>query len=429
MKKFMIILAIFVIAAGSAAVLNGCNHVAPASSSTQESPVSSASPSRTSAPLKTPSARETALPEGFADSDIFADAYGEAQKKLAGMSTEEKVGQMILAHCPDEGAAEAIRSFHPGGFLLFESDFEEKTADEVTRAIQSYQDASQIPMIMAVDEEGGRVVRVSSNPNLAEEKFSSPRDLYEEGGLDRVREDAVQKAQLLKDLGLNLNLAPVADVSQNPLDYIYFRTLGRDAEETARYVTAALEGAQAGGISSALKHFPGYGGNADTHLDLAVDERLFSAFEQSDFLPFEAGIDAGAECVLVSHNIVQCMDPDYPASLSPKVHTVLRDDLQFTGLVITDDLSMAAVQNYAGESGPFVQAALAGNDLILTSELEQTYDALLSAIRSGQLPMETVDRAVLRILAFKYEKGLMQEKGLVKIFLDLQAVFGFTIIT
>lgn len=408
MKKLLAILTIFVMTAGTAAMfLGGCSHPAPASSFTQKSPVSTASPSAAPTISAAPSAEQTALPKGFEDSDIFADAYAAAQKKLSRMSTAEKVGQMILASCPDEGAAEAIRSFHPGGFLLFESDFEGKTAEEVTHAIQSYQDVSQIPMIMAVDEEGGRVVRVSGNPNLAEEKFLSPRDLFEAGGFERVREDAAEKARLLKGLGLNLNLAPVADVSEDPLSYIYSRTLGLGAEETAQYVKAAVQGAQAGGLSSALKHFPGYGGNADTHLGLAVDERPLSVFEQSDFLPFYAGIRAGAECVLVSHNIVQCIDPNVPASLSPDVHTVLRDDLQFTGLVITDDLSMAAVQDYEGESGLFVQAALAGNDLVLTSELQQAYDALLSAVRSGKLPVEVVDRAVLRILAFKYAKGLM----------------------
>lgn len=250
-------------------------------------------------------------------------------------------------------------------------------------------------------------MRISSNPNLAPERFSSPRALYDAGGLAAVREDAQNKAALLKKLGLNLNLAPVADVSQNPLDYIYARTLGLGAEKTAQYVEAVVEGAGSGGISSALKHFPGYGNNPNTHTGVAVDKRPLSIFEQSDFLPFRSGIAAGAECVLVSHNVVVCMDPDVPASLSPKVHEILRDELGFTGLVLTDDLSMQGVLAYTAGADPSVRAALAGNDMLITSDLQASYSDLLAAVRSGELPMQTLDRAVLRILAMKYAKGLL----------------------
>jgi len=269
------------------------------------------------------------------------------------------------------------------------------------------QEAAEIPLIMAVDEEGGEIVRISSNPNLAEERFLSPRELYEAGGLDAVREDAEKKGALLLKLGLNLNLAPVADVSQSPLDYIYARTLGLNAEETALYVAAVVGGAQSGGVASALKHFPGYGNNVNTHIGIAVDRRPYATFEQSDFLPFMAGIQAGAECVMVSHNIVECMDPDNPASLSPAVHEILRNELGFTGLILTDDLSMKAVSDASGGAGPSVMAVLAGNDILLASDAGDTYEALLAAVESGAVPMQTIDRAVCRILAFKYAKGLL----------------------
>ncbi|MPN51191.1 Beta-hexosaminidase [bioreactor metagenome] len=138
-----------------------------------------------------------------------------------------------------------------------------------------------------------------------------------------------------------------------------------------------------------------------------MDNRPLTVFEQSDFLPFRAGIVAGTECVLVSHNIVRCMDPDNPASLSPKVHEILREELGFTGVILTDDLSMEAVLGWENGADPSVQAALAGNDMLLTSDPKASFNALKAAVESGELPMRTVDRAVFRILAMKYAKGLM----------------------
>src|SRR5699024_4347972 len=124
-------------------------------------------------------------------------------------------------------------------------------------------------------------------------------------------------ARLLTSLGLNLNLAPVADVSTDPSDFIYDRTIGRDAQTTAEYIRASVETYLENGLACTLKHFPGYGNNGDTHTGLVYDNRPMETFETSDFLPFKAGIEAGAQCVLVSHNVVTCMDPDVPASLSP----------------------------------------------------------------------------------------------------------------
>jgi len=408
MKIFLVImLVVLVAAAGVTAAIcinSGEMSAQPPAQSSGPQPTSEVSPAATPA---TPATQEPAFPAGLEDGGIFFSGYAQAYQKLATLSTEEKVGQMLLARFLDENAADAVRAYHPGGFVLFERDFKEKTKDEVIAVIGSCQEASAISMIMAVDEEGGTIVRISSNPNLAPERFLSPKEIYDAGGLDAVREDAEIKAVLLVKLGLNLNLAPVADVSQNPFDYIYARTLGRGEKETAQYVEAVIAGARSGGVSSALKHFPGYGNNANTHMGIAVDDRPLSTFEQSDFLPFRAGISAGAECVLVSHNIVRCMDPDAPASLSPGVHEILRDELGFTGLVLTDDLSMDAVRDFTNGEDPSVRAALAGNDMLLTSDLEGSYSALLAAVRSGELPMQTLDRAVLRILAMKYTKGLL----------------------
>ncbi|MFR8530109.1 MAG: glycoside hydrolase family 3 N-terminal domain-containing protein [Anaeromassilibacillus sp.] len=289
------------------------------------------------------SSGQSAVPAGPATTqELFAEGYPEAQELLENMTLEEKVAQVFLFRCPSENALAAVRTYQPGGFMLFAKDFDGKTAEQVCAEMESYQQASKIPMFLAVDEEGGTVVRVSRNANLAPKPFQSPQQVFQSGGMQAIVDDTVQKTQLLQSLGLNVNLAPVADVSTNPSDFMYARTFGQGAAETADYVKNSVATYNQQRMACALKHFPGYGNNEDTHTGIAVDHRPYETFMESDFLPFAAGIEEGAPMVLVSHNIVNCMDSEHPASLSPEVHRVLREDLG-TGLILTDDLSMEAI--------------------------------------------------------------------------------------
>lgn len=351
---------------------------------------------------------ESKIPVDWLDEGLFAGSYEKAYERMQEMSLAEKVGQMFLVRCPAGDAVQMITQYHPGGFVLFGRDFDGKSKEAVQAAALSYQEASEIPMILAVDEEGGTVVRVSGNPKLADHKFLSPQELYQGGGLDAVRADAAEKDTLLKELGINLNLAPVADVSTSPSDYINARTLGKPVPETAEYVSAVVTANRAAGMASALKHFPGYGNNVDTHTDISVDERSYESFRERDFLPFQAGIKAGAETVLVSHNVVKCIDADRPASLSPEVHRILREDLGYTGLIMTDDLAMRAILKYTGEYTPAVAAVRAGNDLMITTDYESGIQSVLQAVENGSISQELVDRAVFHILAMKYETGILQ---------------------
>ena len=169
------------------------------------------------------------VPSNLKDNGIFSDYYVASYKKLSTLSLQDKVGQMILARCSEKNAITSISNYKLGGFVLFEEDFKNKTFDNVVSAIDSYQNVATIPMIMAVDEEGGTVVRISNNLNLTNKKFQSPQEIYANGGLKAIRIDALKKAEILKPLKLNVNLAPVADVSINLSDYIYKRTLGKSA--------------------------------------------------------------------------------------------------------------------------------------------------------------------------------------------------------
>ena len=346
------------------------------------------------------------IPAVWLDGGIFEDFYPEAYKMLRTMTLEQKAGQLLLVRFPDKRAMDAIHIGQPAGFVLFGGDFDRKTEEKVIEMLSAAQKISAIPLLFATDEEGGSIVRVSRNRRLADRPFLSPQALFAQGGLEAVKKDAADKSALLKNLGVNINLAPVADVSIDRKDYIYDRTLGQPAAPTGNYAAAVVTATQNAGLSATLKHFPGYGNNRDTHTGIAHDDRPYETFVSSDFLPFSAGIEAGAHSVLVSHNIVTCMDPAFPASLSPAVHRILRETLGFTGVIMTDDLAMDAIQDFTKGVHPAVQALLAGNDLILLTDWEEGLRSLIAATQAGTIPEETLNRAVFRVLAWKYAKGL-----------------------
>ena len=327
------------------------------------------------------------------------------QTLLDSMTLEEKVGQLFFVRCPMENAVEDISTYHLGGYLLFGRDYKDGdswlTWDQFIQKIESYQDAAEIPLFIGSDEEGGTVTRASRNPNLFSEPFKSPQAIYSAGGMKALAQDALDKSQSLLDLGINVNFAPVCDVSTNPGDFIYDRTLGQDTETTADYITRTVLTMGDAGEMAVLKHFPGYGNNADTHTGIAVDDRPMETFENSDLLPFKAGIEADAPFVLVSHNIVNCMDPDLPASLSPAVHKVLREECGFDGIAITDDLAMDAVQAYAKDGAVAVMALQAGNDMVITTDYRTQIPAVIEAVKNGTLEESVIDSACFRVLKCK----------------------------
>jgi len=328
---------------------------------------------------------------------------------LDGMTTEEKCGQLFFIRYPgDDEALTAVSSCQPGGFLLFARDFEVRTAEQVRAALDACQAASEIPLLFGTDEEGGTVNRISKFRQYRAVPFWSPQALFKKGGMELVRSDTEEKAELLLKLDLNVNFAPVCDVSSDASDYIYPRAFGQDAQGTASYVRAVVGAMAEKRVGAVLKHFPGYGNNRDTHTGSAYDERALETFEASDFLPFEAGIEAGAGAVLVSHNVVACMDRDSPASLSAEVHRILREELGFEGVILTDDLSMDAIGAYADSARAAVLAVLAGNDMVLSTDYETQLSAVVAAAADGTIPAQQLDAAVARVLRWKLSLGLVQ---------------------
>lgn len=341
--------------------------------------------------------------------DIFNEYYNDAAKLMSGMTLEEKVGQLFLVRYDTSTAGKQITNYYAGGFVLFAKDFQNHTKVTIKKEIDAKQGISKIPLALAVDEEGGYVTRVSRFPAFRSERFKSNRVLFETGGYELVESSEKEKAELLLSLGLNLNLAPVADVSTDSNDYINIRTFGREARETSTFISNIVNYNNKYGISSCLKHFPGYGNNVDTHNGIAIDNRSYESFVNNDFLPFKSGIEAGVPTILVSHNIVNSMDSNYPASLSKKVIDELRNTLGFSGVVITDDLAMGAVAKFVDGNTAATLAINAGNDMIITSSFETMYNEVLNNVKSGIIKEETIDKAVKRILAWKYAYKIIKE--------------------
>ena len=331
-----------------------------------------------------------------------------AEVYVDGLTLEQQVAQLFFARCPDVDAADLAAQYDIGGYILFGRDFEGQTPESVTQTIQSYQDAAATPMLIGVDEEGGTVTRVSLYAAFrAAGRFQSPQALFAEGGLKRIEEDTVEKDALLASLGINVNLAPVCDVSTDPADFINARAFGQDAEATSEYVRTVVQQMKTDGMGMVLKHFPGYGSNVDTHTGIAHDTRPIEQFQQSDFLPFAAGIETGAQAILVCHNIVACMDDTLPASLSPAVHDVLRDELGFDGVVMTDDLVMQAITDYTGDADAAVLAVQAGNDMLISSDFVTQYNAVLAAVEDGTITADRIRESAVRVVHWKIELGLI----------------------
>lgn len=340
-----------------------------------------------------------------ADNDSYE---ARAIELLSGMTLKEKVGQMFFVRLRKDTAIQDIKDYCLGGYILFGNDFKDETKTNIKKLLGSYQKASSIPLLIGVDEEGGTVNRVSKYPAFRDEPFKSPQDLYKQGGFEAIQADTREKAELLLGLGINVNLAPVSDVSTDSGDFIYSRAFGKDAKATANYVKTVVLEMKKERIGSTLKHFPGYGNNVDTHTGIATDNRDYEQFTKNDFLPFQAGIEAGVDSILVSHNVVTSMDKKYPASLSPAVHDILRESLDFEGVIMTDDLSMDAIKDYTSDVDAAVLAIKAGNDLLIATDFDTQIPAVLTALKDGTIKEERIDASVIRILVWKLKLGILQ---------------------
>ena len=332
------------------------------------------------------------------------NSYDDRARDLVNkMSLERIVGSLFMPH-HTSNSLEDVSKYHLGGLVLFGGAFKNKTREDILKMIEELQSRADYPLFLAVDEEGGSVVRVSSNRNLKVKGFSSPRSLYTKGGFELIRTDNQEKNELLKSLGLNINLAPVLDISTDKSDYIYYRSIGLSPELTGEFAKVIIESSKDSGIVNVMKHYPGYGKNKDTHKTSSLDTRSKEEVER-DLIPFKKAILSGAEAIMISHNTVEVLDSINPASISINNHNYLRNTLDFREMVITDALNMGATADIEDIG---LKAILAGNNIIITKNYVKNIEEIINYVKAGNLSKEYLKALAVKVIAWKISMGLIK---------------------
>ena len=371
-----------------------------------------AAPSATMAPTATPMPEPTPEPTPVPTPEPTA-----AELLLAEMTLREKICQMIIARPEDitgqepvtvaREATEAALEQYPVGGLIYDAS-NMVTMEQVTEMLQNTQGFTKIPLFFTCDEEGGRVNRLMHTVGTT---YIGPMLDYRTEGPRTAFANARTIAMDMAACGFNLDLAPVADVFSNPANTVIGdRAYSDSFSEAAELVAAAVEGFHAGGVGCTLKHFPGHGDTAeDSHAGAAYVYKTLDELREEELLPFAAGIEAGADAVMIGHLVVTDIS-DEPALFSYAIVTeLLREELGFEGVVMTDGLEMAAVAENHTPGEIAVRAVKAGVDMLLApTDLDGTIAALTEAVESGEISRERIDESVTRILTMKENLGLLE---------------------
>lgn len=326
------------------------------------------------------------------------------EDKVAGLFiiTPEALTGTDVAIKAGDTTKEKLSQYAVGGLIYAKQNI--KSADQLREMISGTQGFSKYPLFIGIDEEGGSVSRIAES-GLAD-NVGTMGDIGTSGDPSKAKEAGSAIAAYLSEYGFNLDFAPVADVILEGNSIIGDRSFGSNAGDDAAMVSACVEGLQEGDVSACLKHFPGLGSTTeDTHEGMATSEKTKEDFETTDFLSFQGGIDAGADFVMVSHLSVPNITGDNtPSSLSDKMITdILRGELGFNGIVITDAMDMKAVTDYYTSDEAAVKALQAGADMILMPEdFEAAYQGVLDAVNNGTLSEERINESLQRIYRVKY---------------------------
>lgn len=327
------------------------------------------------------------------------------------MSLKDKIAQMYFV--PSDGNSNdittAITHYHVGGIILFGKDFRNQTPQQFKDKLKGWQKESSLPLFIGTDQEGGTVSRLSANPQLTNNRqFPAPQALN--NNLSSEVAEARKVASILHQLGINWNFAPVADVTNNPQSFIYPRTYGKNYHQTANYIAQVIPAIQGQNVAATLKHFPGYGTAGDTHTGLASSDKTLADLQSQDLLPFIAGIKCHVDAILVSHIIINQIDQKNPSSLSLQIHRILRNQLGFKGVIITDDLGMGAITQFAQSNhvNADVLAVQAGNDMLLSKNYTTGIPAIEQAVQNHQISEKQINQSVIRILKLKRKLGLIK---------------------
>ncbi|MBQ8596511.1 MAG: beta-N-acetylhexosaminidase [Lachnospiraceae bacterium] len=363
------------------------------------------------APVAEPEVEEPVEEKSYLDEIVDACiAEMPLEDKVAGlfMITPEALTDTDLAIRAGDTTKEKLGEYSVGGLIYFSENMQ--SADQLTEMLQNTKGYSKYPIFLGVDEEGGEVSRVAES-GLAD-NVGKASDIGAAGDPQQAKDAGAAAGSYLAGFGFNVNFAPVADVKVIEDSVIGDRSYGSDAGQVGAMVAAGVEGIQSTGVSACLKHFPGLGSTTeDTHAGMAGSERTVEEFTQTEFAAFQAGIDAGAEFVMVSHLSVPGITGDNtPSSLSSiVVNDVLRGQLGYNGIVITDAMDMGAITAYYTADQAAVMALQAGVDMILMPEdFETAYNGVLEAVNTGTLTEERIDESLRRIFRVKYKDKVEQ---------------------
>lgn len=370
---------------------------------------------------------ETTPSPSPAPSVVTDDAaiIGMAEDIMKNMTLDEKIGQMFMVNLElldnskgkyyehqkfTEKMKKNLEKYPVGGVTFFARNLE--TRQQTTELIEKLQKHSKIPLFISVDEEGGDVARVANNDNMRTTKFPSMEEVGEMNDEQYAYNMGSVIASDIKELGFNVDFAPVADVKTNILNTeIGNRSFGNDADLVSRMATKVAEGIQDQGVSATLKHFPGHGDvSEDSHEGSVNVDNDLNRLRKVEFKPFEAGIKAGVDMIMVSHiSISRVTESTEPASVSSLVmKEMLRTEMGFEGIILTDAMNMKAITDLYDAGEAAVKSIKAGVDIVvMPDELGKAFKAVKKAVENGKISEKTINDSVERILQLKIRRGLI----------------------
>lgn len=358
----------------------------------------------------------------------WEDAVDLAADYLKTMTTEEKVGQLFVVnleqvdgrkgnyyefHTCTKTMQKNIEKYHVGGVILFSRNIANRK--QTLKMTEGFQNTGRIPLFICVDEEGGSVARIGSNAKMETTSFPTAEEIGKTKDDTYTYQMGKTIGSEIKELGFNVDFAPVADVKTSDLnEEIGDRSFGDDPDKVADYVSAFVQGLKKVNIASAVKHFPGQGSSSgDTHKGSVNIDSSISKLRKVDFVPFESGIEAGADFVMVSHiSVSKVTETSVPASMSPLImQTILREELGFQKIIITDAFDMASITDSFSSADAACTAFQAGADIILMPQnLDEAYQAVLAKVEDGTITQERLNDSVIRILAVKIQRGMLSKE-------------------
>ncbi len=340
------------------------------------------------------------------------------------MTLEEKIGQLFILDLRqketgvlylniNEDIRFIINKYNPGGFILFGGNFD--TIPQTVKLIKDLQDASTVPLFIATDEEGGRISRLANSEKMHATKIPDNSVIGKTEDPSLAFKTGEIIGSELFALGINMDFAPVADINTNSANSVIGpRAFGSDPQIVAMMVSAEVKGIQSKKVSAVLKHFPGHGDTSkDTHSGSVTVTHTLERLRSVEFLPFKEGITAGVDGIMTAHiQVPKVTGKGIPATFSPFLLTkLLRNELGFNRLIITDSLSMAAIKWYWSSGEAALRAFLAGADILLKpSNIDAAYSTLINAVKEKQISEDRLNESVLRILKIKHKRGILESK-------------------